>query len=185
VVSAAVVRLYRVVLLLYPAEFRRRYGDDMVQLLIDRQLHEHRRASLVLINETFDAVRRAPRMRWESAMNRTVIIAVAGTVVIAAALVAKVILLPLGLLAVAAWLLWGRRARPIASASSSRHWMRWMLAGALAIVFAVAIPTIDGGELNEVWWTVAAVALLGGIAMTITAVVLAASARAHRVASPH
>ena len=118
-------------------------------------------------------------------MNRTVIIAVAGTVVIVATLVAKVILLPLGLLAVAAWFLWGRPVRPIASASASRHWMRWMLAGVLAILFAVAIPAIDGGELNEVWWTVAAIALLGGIAMTITALVLAASARAHRVASPH
>jgi hypothetical protein len=185
VVSAAVVRLYRLVLLLYPAEFRRRYRDDMVQLLVDRQLHEQRRASLVLLNETFDAVRTAPRMRWESPMNRTVIIAVAGTAAIAAALVGKVILLPLGLLAVAAWLLWGRPARPIASGSSSRHWMRWMLTGALAIVFAVAIPTIDGGELSEVWWTVAAVALLGGIAMAITGLVLAASARAHRLASPH
>jgi hypothetical protein len=185
VVSAAVVRLYRLVLLLYPAEFRRRYRDDMVQLLLDRQIHEQRHALLVLLDETFDAVRTAPRMRWESPMNRTVIIAVVGTVAIAAALVAKVMLLPLGLLVLAAWFLWGRRARPIASVSASSHWMRWMLAGALAIVIAVAIPTIDGGELNEVWWTVAAVALLGGIAMAITAMVLAASARAHRLASPH
>ena len=183
--SAAVFRLYRLVLLLYPAEFRRRYRDDMVQLLLDRQVHEQRHASLVLLNETFDAVRTAPRMRWESPMNRTVIIAVVGTVAIAAALVAKVVLLPLALLAVAAWFLWGRRARPIASASASSHWMRWLLAGVLAIVIAVAIPTIDGGELNEVWWTVAAVALLGGIAMTVTALVLAASARAHRLALPH
>jgi len=184
-VVSAVVRLYRLVLLLYPTDFRRRYGKDMAQLLIDRQLHEQRPDWLVLLHETFDAVRTAPRMRWESPMTRTVIIAVAGTVGIAAALVAKVILLPLGVLAVAAWLVWGRRARPIAPASSSRHWTRWLLAGALAIVFAVAIPTIDGGELHELWWTVAAVALLGGIAMTITALVLAASARAHRVSSPH
>jgi hypothetical protein len=118
-------------------------------------------------------------------MNRTVIIAVVGTVAIASALVAKVMLLPLGLLALGAWFLWGRQARPIAPASASSHWLRWMLAGALAIAIAVAIPTIDGGELNEVWWTVAAVALLGGIAMAMTAMVLAASARAHRLASPH
>jgi hypothetical protein len=31
-VSAAAIRVYRLVLLLYPAEFRRRYGDEMVQL---------------------------------------------------------------------------------------------------------------------------------------------------------
>jgi hypothetical protein len=45
----------------------------------------------------------------------------------------------------------------------------------------LAVIAVDA----EVRLTVAAVALLGGIAMTITALVLAASARAHRVASPH
>ena len=118
-------------------------------------------------------------------MNRTVILAVVGTVAIAAAVVAQVMLVPLGLLAVAGWFLWGRQAQPIATASSSRHWMRWMVAGVLAIAGAVAIPAIDGGELNAVWWTVTMVALLGGIGMAITAVVLAASNRAHRLASPH
>jgi hypothetical protein len=184
VVSAVGVRLYRLVMLLYPAEFRRRYGNDMVQLLIDRQLHDGRPASSVLLHETFDAVRAAPRLRWESPMNRTVILVVAATAAITAVVVAKVMLLPLGLLAIAAWLLWGRQLQPIASASSSRHWMRWMLAAALAIVVAIAIPAIDGGELNEVWWTVAAIALVAGIAMAITAVVLAANDRAHRLASP-
>jgi hypothetical protein len=179
------MRLYRLLLLLYPAEFRRRYGDEMIQLLIDRQLHEQRTTSLALLNETVDAVRTAPRMRWESPMNRTVVIVVAATLAIAAAIVAKVMLLPLALLAIAAWFMWGRRSPPIASAASSRHWMRWMLGGALAIVVAVAIPTIDGGELNEFWWTIAAVALLGGIAMAVTALVLAASGRAHRLASPN
>ena len=183
--SAAAIRLYRLLLLLYPAEFRRRYGDEMIQLLIDRQLDEQRTTSLALLHETVDAVRTAPRMRWESPMNRTVIIVVASTLAIAAAIVAKMMLLPLALLAIAAWFTWGRRARPIASAASSRHWMRWMLGGALAIVVAVAIPAIDGGELNEFWWTIAAVALLGGIAMAVTALVLAASGRAHRLASPN
>jgi hypothetical protein len=106
-VTAAAIRVYRLMLLLHPAEFRRSYGDDMV-------------------------------------------------------------------------------AQPIASASSSRRWMRWMRAGGLAIVAAVAIPAIDGGELNEVWWTVTAIALLSGIGMAVTAVVLAASDRAHRrLAAPH
>ena len=182
--SATAIRLYRLLLLLYPAEFRRRYGDAMIQLLIDRQLHEHQTTSLALLHETVDAVRTAPRMRWESPMNRTAIIVVAATLAIAAAIAAKLMLLPLALLALAAWLMWGRPARPIASAASSRHWMRWMLAGALAIVVAVAIPAIDGGELNGFWWTIAAAALLGGIAMAVTALVLAANGRAHRLASP-
>ena len=183
--SAAAIRLYRLLLWLYPAEFRRRYGDEMIQLLIDRQLHEQRTTSRALLHETVDAVRTAPRMRWESPMNRTIIIVAAATLAIAAAIVAQVMLLPLALLAIAAWFTWARRAPPIASAASSRHWMRWMLGGALAVVVAVAIPAIDGGELNEFWWTIAAVALLGGIAMAVTALVLAASGRAHRLASPN
>ncbi len=57
--------------------------------------------------------------------------------------------------------------------------------GVLAIIAAVAIPAIDGGELNELWWTVMAIALLGGIGMAITGVILAASDRAHRTAPRH
>lgn len=179
------VRLYRLVMLLYPAEFRRRYGAEMVQLLIDRQRLEGRHAPAVLLHETFDAVRAAPRMRWECPMNRTVIVVVAGTAAITAAIVAKVVLLPLGLLAIAAWLAWGRGSRAIASASSSHHWMRWMLASVLAIGVAVAVLAIDGrdGELDELWWTMMAISMVAGIAMAITAVVLAVSGRAHRLAN--
>jgi hypothetical protein len=93
-VSAAAIRVYRLMLSLYLAEFRRRYGDDMVPFMIDRQRHKARRTSLILLDETDDAVRAAPRMRWESPMNRTVIVAAAGTVAIAAALVAWVALVP-------------------------------------------------------------------------------------------
>ena len=48
----------------------------------------------------------------------------------------------------------------------------------------VAIPAIDGGELSELWWTVMAATPLGGIGMAITGVILAASDRANRLASP-
>lgn len=66
--SVVGVRVFRLVLLLYPAEFRRRYGDDMVQLMIDQQRHDRRPVSLVLMDEAIDAARTAPRMRWESPM---------------------------------------------------------------------------------------------------------------------
>ena len=118
-------------------------------------------------------------------MTGPVILVVAVTVAIAAAVVAKVVLVPLGLVALAGWFLWARRARPIVSATSSRRWLRWLLAGALAIGAAVAIPAIDGGELDELWWTVMAVSLLGGIGLAVTGVVLVASDRAHRVAPKH
>ena len=118
-------------------------------------------------------------------MNRTIIIIVAATLAIVAAIVAQVLLVPLALAVLAAWLAWGRRARPLGPATPSRHPIRWMLAGGLAIVVAVTIPAIDGGELNGFWWTISAVALLSGIAMTVAAVVLGTNDRAHRLASPH
>jgi hypothetical protein len=183
-VSGAAVRLYGLVLLLYPADFRRRYQDEMVQLMIDRHRHDARRQSLVLFEELYDALRAAPRLRWESPMNRTVILVAAGTIAIAVALVAKVVLLPLGALAAVAWLAWGRRMQPIAPRSSSHHWMRWMVAGPLAICVGVAIPAIDGGELDQVWWTAMAIALLSGIGMTVAGLVLATSDRAHRRLAP-
>jgi hypothetical protein len=156
----------------------------MVQLLIDRQRHGARPPAVALWDELCDAVRAAPRLRWESPMNRTVILVVAGTVAIVAALVAKVVLLPLGLLGAAAWAMWGRAGRPIAPSSSARHWLGWSVAALLAIGTAVAIPAVDGGELDEVWWTVMAIALLGGIGMAVTAIVLATSQRAHRRLAP-
>jgi hypothetical protein len=183
-VSATALRVYRLLLVLYPAEFRRRYGDEMIQLLIDRHRHEQRPTALALLHETVDAVRTAPRMRWESPMNRTVIITIAATVAIAAALVANVLLLPLGLAAIAAWFAWGRPARPIAPAGPTGHWVGWLAGGVVAIAGAVMIPAVDGGELSGFWWTMAALALLSGIAMTITALVLATSQRPHGLASP-
>jgi hypothetical protein len=181
-VTAASIRLYRLVLFMYPTEFRRRYRDEMIQLLLDRQRHEQRPPALTLIHETIDAVRTAPRMRWESPMNRTVIIIVTATLAIAAAIAAQVLLIPIALAALAAWLIWGRQPRSVESATQSRHPMRWLLAGGSAIVIAIAIPAIDGGELNGFWWTVMASALLGGIGMTVTAVIMATHDRSHRLA---
>ena len=182
--SPTALRLYRLLLVLYPAEFRRRYGDEMIQLVIDRHRHEQHSTSSVLLHETIDAVRTAPRMRWESPMNRTVITIVAATLAVAAAIVANVLLLPLGLAAIAAWFAWGRPARPIAPAGPTRHWAGWLAGGVVAIVVAVTIPAIDGGELSGFWWTIAALALLSGIGMTVTALVLATSHRAQGLASP-
>jgi uncharacterized membrane protein len=55
----------------------------------------------------------------------------------------------------------------------------------VAIAIAVAIPAIEGGELNALWWTVMMLSLLGGVGMAITGALLAAGDRAHRIASPH
>jgi hypothetical protein len=153
----------------------------MVQLVDDRHHHEHRPVWQLLLQETLEAVRAAPRMRWESPVSRTVILAVAATAAAAAALVAQVLLLPLGLAVLVAWHVWGKRLPPVAPASASRRWTTWLIAAALAIAVAVAIPAVDGGELNELWWTVMAIALLAGVGMAVTGLILAVSDRAHRM----
>jgi hypothetical protein len=165
-VSPLAIRLYRVVLLAYPSRFRRGFGAEMVRLLIDRRRHEARSEWRILLEETVDAARAAPRMRWESPVNRIVILAVVGTAAIAAILVAHLALILLAVLGLAAW-------------------FAWLIAGGAAIAIAIAIPAIDGGELSELWWTVMMLTLLGGIGMAITGALLAVSGRAERLASPH
>jgi hypothetical protein len=185
VVSAIAVRLYRLMLFAYPSQFRRGFGAEMVGLLIDRRRHEARSEWRILLDETVDAAHAAPRMRWESPMNRIVILAAVGTVAIAAILVAQLALIPLAVLGLAAWYAWGRPLQPIAPAAASRRWVTWLIAGGVAVAVAVAIPAIDGGELNALWWTVMMLTLLGGIGMAITGALLAVNGRAHRLASPH
>jgi hypothetical protein len=185
VVSAIAIRLYRLVLVAYPSQFRQGFGAEMEQLLVDRRRHEARSEWRILLDETVDAVRAAPRMRWESPMNRIVILAVFGTMAITAALVAQLALLPLAAAGLAAWFAWGRSMQPIASAAAPRRGLTWLIAGGVAIAVAIAIPAIDGGELNALWWTVMMLALLGGIGMVIAGASLGISGRARPVPSPH
>lgn len=176
------IRVYRIVLLAYPSQFRRRFSDEMVQLLIDRGRHDRRSEWRILLDETFDAARAAPRMRWESPMNRTIILAILGAAAIVAALVAQLALVPIAVVGLGGWFAWGRPLQPIAPASS-RRWMTWLIAGGVAIAIAIAIPAIDGGELNQFWWTVMMLTLLAGLGMAITAGSLAAGGRTRRAAS--
>jgi hypothetical protein len=186
VVSPAARRLFRLVLLAYPASFRREYGGEMEQLLIDRDRHDGRGAGRIMLGEILDAVCIAPRLRWETPMNRVVIIAVIAAVAIAALLAgAALALIPLAVVALAAWYLGGRSIRPIAPAYSSRRWVWWLLAGGVSIGIGVAIPQIDGGELSSLWWSVMAVAVVGGIVMAVIGILLAVSDRGHRLPATH
>jgi hypothetical protein len=181
-VNPAYVRLYRLVLLAYPASFRREYGTEMEQLLLDQHRHGGPAAGRIVIREILDAVRTAPRLRWETPMNRVVIIAVAAAVAIASLLAGGALaLIPIAATVVAAWFLSGRSLQPIAPARSSRRWLSWLLAGGVSIAIGVAIPQIDGGELNSVWWSVMAITVVGGIVMAVIGVLLAFSDRAHRL----
>jgi hypothetical protein len=184
VVSAIAIRLYRLVLFAYPPSFRLGFGDEMVRLLIDRRRHEGRSEWRILLEETVDAAHAAPRMRWESPMNRIVVLAVVGTLGITAILAGQLALIPIAVLGFAAWFAWGRPLQPIAPIAASRRWAPWAIAGGVAIAIAIAIPAIDGGELDAFWWTVMTLTFLGGVGMAITGALLAVSGRATRLASP-
>ena len=162
------VGVFKLVLFAYPASFRRDYGDAMVQSLVDRHRHGAQRQAPLVFSEIFDAVRAASRMRWESAMNRMVVIIIGATAAVATTVaVGPLPVIPIAVLAVAAGLWWFRQGRPIGPASPSRRGLAWLAAGIVGIGIAVLIPAVDGGELNEFWWTVMAVSLLAGIAMAI------------------
>jgi hypothetical protein len=181
-VNPAARWLYRLVLLAYPVPFRHEYRTEMEQLLIDQHRHEGPAAGRILVREILDAVRAAPRLRWETPMNRVVIIAVAATVAIASLLAGGALaLIPIAATGLAAWFLWGRSLQPIAPARSSQRWLWWLIAGGSCIAIGVAIPQIDGGELNSLWWSVMAITVIGGIVMAVIGVLLAVGDRGHRL----
>jgi hypothetical protein len=173
VVNAAAIRIYRLMLLAYPRRFRRHHGDDMVRTLIDQHRFGARSASRILLHEAIDTARTASRMRTESPMTRTIMLAVAGTAAVAALVAgAPLVLLPAAAIGLVAWSAGGNRIRPIAPTNASPRRRVWLASGGLAVAVAVAIPAIDGGELDQLWWSVMAVCLLGGITMMITGLLL-------------
>ncbi|HUH08119.1 MAG TPA: hypothetical protein VML96_09970 [Egibacteraceae bacterium] len=179
------LRLYRLVLLAYPAEFRRTYGEPMAQTFGDRLRDGDVTLSRLMLTEAFDAARAAPLMRWESRMNRTIIIVAAATVAVAASIAAgPMALILIAPIALAAALWWTRQNQPVASASASRRWMVWLAAGLAALGTGIGILATAGGELSAAWWTVMAASLLAGIAMTIIGIILGLDHRSHRPSAP-
>ena len=171
--------VYKAVLLAYPSEFRHAYGDAMVQSLVDRQRHDGMGLMALIAREVVDAARAAPRMRWESPMNRIILLVTGATVAAAVALaVSPWALIPIVAAVGAAGWWMSRQGRPIRpTASGSRRGLAWFVAGAASVGVAVAIPAIDGGELSEPWWTVFALSLLGGITMMVTGLIRALNNR--------
>jgi hypothetical protein len=178
VVSDLPLRLYRASLHAYPPAFRREYGPVLLQSLVDQQRIEGTPLWRVAVREMADVAATAPRMRGESPMTRFVI--AVGT--LTAATVAAVTIGPLAVLAVlgAAVVVWFGSIRPAPAAGGAGragHPSRWLVWGLLALTGAIAIPLIDGGELNELWWSVMAVLGLTGVALLVTAALLRVSSK--------
>jgi hypothetical protein len=177
-VSDLPLRLYRTSLHAYPPAFRREYGPVLLRNVMDQHRIEGTPLWRVAIREIADVATTAPRMRGESPMTRFVAAVVALTVSIAAAIAIG----PLAVLAVlgAAALLWFgsvRAAPTVEGAARAGSSPRWLVSGLAALAGAIAIPVVDGGELNEVWWSVMAMLGLAGVALLLTAVLLRLSSK--------
>ena len=106
----------------YPAEFRRAYGADLAQLIDDRIRHEGAPGWQVLLGEMYDATLSGPRMRWESFMNRVIILAALSTVAFLAAIAfSPFVIVPIVAVAMVALTVGLRHDAPI-TATSTRRW---------------------------------------------------------------
>ncbi|MDQ2678723.1 MAG: hypothetical protein M3Y51_08260 [Actinomycetota bacterium] len=151
----------------------------MTQLMLDRRHLDGTAALPLMLGEVIEAARTAPRMRWECPMNRIVILAVGATLAAAVALAAgPLALAPIAVAALGAGLWWVRQTRPITAGRSPRGGIAWCALGIAGIVIGTLIPTLDGGELNEAWWTAMAVSLLAGTGALVAGIIFVVSDRA-------
>jgi hypothetical protein len=170
------VRVYRVLLCLYPRAFRREYGEDMA-LLAAEQLREDR-APRVLGRLLLDLAVTIPARHLEARMpHATSSPLVISFIAIATAFIAFGGPLGLGvavaLLALAA-LIW-RRTRPIVAVPEARWW-KLLLTG-VGLLLALVVVTTIIGELPDRGWYIAMAAMFASFALIGTGVVLGIALR--------
>lgn len=170
------MKLYRLLLRLYPRSFRDEYGDDMVAL-VRRQLRDENQAR-VAARTALDLAITIPARHLEARMNRTPTTLLVLTFVAVGAALA-VLGGPAGLLggvalfalAVVTW----RRNRPIVQMADGRWW-KLVLAGVLGLVALILVTTITG-ELPQGGWYIAMVTMLTSFALITAGVLLRIAAR--------
>ena len=170
------MRLYRLLLRLYPRRFRLEYSDDMVALLQQQLGEDH---GLRIVGRTaLDLVVSVPTRHMEAHMSSS---SAAPLIIlfVAAAAAFAVIGGPVGLavalvLLATAGLLW-RRSRPIAPTSQSLWWK--LLASGVALLVAFAVTTSLIGELPDNGWFVGMASLLVASALIASGVVLGIAGR--------
>lgn len=174
------LRLYRVSLHAYPPAFRREYGPSLVQCVMDQHRVDGTALWRLAAREIADVALTAPRLGGESPMTRFILAVGVFTASIAAAVTAGPIAVLATLAASAAiWFGFGRLT-PTAEYVGRRgtsSW--WFVLGIVALVGAIMVPAVDGGELSQTWWSVMAGLFLAGVALLTTGVVTFAAGRTH------
>jgi hypothetical protein len=167
--------LYQRLLWLYPAGFRREYGEEMVLVFTDRLREEVGRrgrgaSARVWLHTLGDLALSAPKQQLEAFMSRpqttpVQLFAVVATIVLTIA-AASYFAGPLALvpfLALAAWLVYQeRRAQYVRPRPST--WQRWVTAG-VGLVAVAWVPAVAWLAITEWAW-------LAMMVLTFVAVVL-------------
>ena len=173
------VRVFRIVQRAYPKELRREHGAEMEQLFRDRQRHGGVPAWRVLARELTDAATVAPILRLENHMTRIIAISIGITLTLCAAILAGGgFAVPLAVLLIAALLLTRGRMRLERPVDGARRGLPLLVCGLAAIAVGVLIPAMQGGrELNAWWWSLMAVAFIGGIGLAIAGALMLVTLR--------
>ena len=171
--------IYRASLHLYPREFRREYGDDMVALL-EEQLRDES-APRVLGRALLDLLVTVPTRHLEAHMHRS---SSTPLVVTFASIAAALTVFggPIGLLGAVALLgvaalIW-RRSRPVVATQDARWW-KLLLAGVGLLATLIVVTNITG-ELPSGGWYVAMVTMFTSFGLIGAGVVLGVAGRVRR-----
>jgi len=182
--------LYQRLLWLYPASFRRDYGQAMVQVFCDRLRDEARRrprsaAARAWLQTLGDLALSVPKQRIEVFMSeqettaRLVAVIVAVSLSIAAIALIGIPAVAL-LAAVPAWLAYQHRRGRLLRLPGQRKWYRWVLSG-VAVLVVEWLAFMLSGEAGEwVWGLGGLLAVLGLLTVAVGVVMGVRDLRQHR-----
>ena len=171
------MKLYRLLLWLYPRRFRREYAHDMVALLEEQLRAEH---PLRIAGRTaMDLLATIPIRHMEVLMPNSSATPVIITLVTAAATLAVLgglagVASALLLVALAA-LIW-RLNRPSIAAAGDARWWKLLLGGVALLATFVVVSTMIG-ELPGIGWAVGMVTLLVALGLIAWGAVLGIAMR--------
>lgn len=167
-------RLRRIVLLAYPASFRRDYGAEVLRCIEDLHRHDGIGRGRLALLVSLDVLLTAPRMRMETLMTRMI----AFTLTVSAVLLASLLISPIALTAVPVLVvlmaLGVRRDLPLAADDPRRARSRaFIFRGVAALAIAAALLLVNGGgELSEPLWAIWALSFLTGVSLVVMGLVL-------------
>jgi hypothetical protein len=175
--------LYQRLLWLYPASFRREYGQAMLQVFSDRLRDEARHRpraapTRVWLHTLRDLALSVPNQRIEAFMSKqqTTPRQVAAVVIMVALSIAAMVavgpLVFVPFLAVAGWLVYQERRGQYVRLPGQSRWHRWVLSGAALLAVGLLPAILPVGELSEVTWTLFALLMVTGLIALATGVAI-------------